>query len=129
MRLKFGTKIKKGLIIAASLTLLLVYTTANSATGPIITEAGVDPVKVRPGDTMTVTVAVEDESGVSDVIADMDGIDTLELEIVEGTIYNGIWQKEWLVHDTVVKDYNTTIIVTNMLGLISKTIIEWSDPD
>lgn len=50
MRLKFGTKIKKGLIIAASFTLLLVYTVANSAAGPIITEAGVDP-KITPSPT------------------------------------------------------------------------------
>jgi len=59
---------------------------------PQITDAYVDPVKVRPGDTMLVTAEIEDDYGISSVTADMGGIETIELELVNGSIYKGVWQ-------------------------------------
>ena len=94
---------------------------------PIIISAYVEPDDVWPGDIMLVSVEVRDNYGVSSVIADMGGIETIELENVKGSIYQGIWQYNWLVHDTLVQNYTTNISVTNMLGNNASTSILWRD--
>jgi len=98
---------------------------------PKIVNAYVNPIKVQPGDVMTITVEAEDDSGIKEVIAEMPyegGSDLVNLELVNGTVNNGTWQGEWIVHDTLVKDYTTIITVINLNDVSSKSIIEWRDP-
>lgn len=71
---------------------------------------------MRPGDIMTIKVEIEDASGISQVIGDIGGIDLINLSLAEGTIYNGTWYAQWLVHDTETRNYNTTITAINFLG-------------
>jgi len=95
---------------------------------PKIISASVEPSKVVPGDTMIVTAEVEDCYGIESVTADMGGIETIELKLVEGNVYRGIWQRSWLVHSTEEKKYITTITATNVLGKKAAFEVEWEDP-
>ena len=97
------------------------------STYPVI-DAGVSPLKVRPGDTMLVTASCVDPAGIETVTADMGGIETIQLSLISGTIYDGTWQATWLVHDTEVRDYNTTVTATNVFGESSSVNVGWSDP-
>ncbi len=69
-------------------------------TAPEITNSYVQPTNVRPGNTMLVSAEIKDNYGISEVAADMGGIATMPLLLRNGTIYNGVWQNNWLVHDT-----------------------------
>jgi len=109
------------MVVALLFVLALPSTVQAAKDSPLIHHASVQPTKVFPGDTMTVTAEVSDPSGISSVTADMGGIDTIPLSLVEGTIYHGTWQGQWLVHDTTVRDYVTTIVATNSLGKSSAT--------
>ncbi|MEA2004538.1 MAG: hypothetical protein U9O53_06330, partial [archaeon] len=103
----------------------------SQATAPTMVNATVDPTKVWPGDMMHVSAEVKDDSGISSVTAEMPhegGSDILNLSLSEGTIYGGIWEDDWLVHDTLVKNYTTTVTATNINGISSTAEIEWSDP-
>ncbi|MEE8402347.1 MAG: hypothetical protein V3R93_01195 [Candidatus Hydrothermarchaeaceae archaeon] len=117
-----------GVLVVLALLSISSIGTTQEPSEPRITDAYVDPLKVVPGDTMLVSAEVEDDYGIATVTADMGGIETIELELVDGTIYDGLWQEQWLVHDTEVKDYITTITATNVLGLTATAEVEWSDP-
>jgi hypothetical protein len=77
---------------------------------------------------MLITASCVDSAGIETVTADMGGIETIQLSLISGTIYNGTWQTTWLVHDTEVRDYNTTVTATNVFGESSSVNIGWSDP-
>ncbi|MFC1995671.1 hypothetical protein ACFLVM_02200 [Chloroflexota bacterium] len=94
---------------------------------PLIHQAFVDPAKVNPGDTMMVTAEVSDSSGVESVTANMGDVDTIPLELTQGSIYHGTWHGQWRVHDTTIKDYITTIVATNSRGDSSSEEITWRD--
>jgi hypothetical protein len=100
---------------------------SSISTYPLI-DAGVSPLKVRPGDTMLVTASCVDPAGIETVTADMGGIETIQLSLISGTICDGTWQATWLVHDTEVRDYNTTVTATNVFGECSSVNVGWSDP-
>ena len=100
----------------------------NYNLNPVIISALVEPEKVIPGDIMTVTTKIKDNFGIKSVIADMGGIETIELKQIDGDIYQGTWENKWKVHSTEVKDYVTTIIVTNIFNQNTIKEIEWSDP-
>lgn len=95
---------------------------------PVIYSAEVSPTKVRPGDTMLIQVEAGDNIAIDSVVADMAGIETVELELVEGDAGNGFWQAEWLVHSTKIMDYTTIVTVTDVDGLTVSAPIQWSDP-
>ena len=115
-------------IVAALLLAFSSFPTAGGAgNAPLIHHASVQPTKVHPGDTMTVTAEVSNPSGIESVTADMGGIETISLSLVAGSIEHGTWQGQWLVHDTTTRDYVTTIVATNSLGKSSATDIVWSD--
>ncbi len=86
-------RIKIALVLLVMVSVISAYTAADSPSAPRITDAYVDPLKVVPGDTMLVSAAVEDDYGIANVTADMGGIETIELGLVGGTIYDGLWQK------------------------------------
>jgi len=110
----------------STITNLLPATSFEDA--PLIHHASVEPIKVLPGDTMTVTAEVSDPSGIESVTADMGGIETISLSLTRGSIYDGTWQGQWLVHDTTSRDYVTTIVATNSQGDSSTKDVLWSDP-
>jgi len=101
----------------------------NNSLEPIIVSAYVEPTDVWPGDTMLVSLEIKDNYGISSVTADMGGIETIELELTKGSIYRGIWQSKWLVHDTLRQNYTTNITVTNILGRQALISVNWSDDE
>ena len=116
------------LSVFATASMIAAYSSQSSiSTHPLI-DAGVSPLKVRPGDTMLITASCVDSAGIETVTADMGGIETIQLSLISGTICNGTWQDTWLVHDTEVRDYNTTVTATNVFGESSSVNIGWSDP-
>jgi len=121
--------------VAMALTVVaLLFVVALPSSGqsaedlPIIHHASVQPTKVHPGDTMTITAEVADPSGIESVTADMGGIETISLGLIEFSMHHGTWQGQWLVHDTKARDYVTTIVATNSQGKSSTTDIVWRDP-
>jgi hypothetical protein len=90
-------------VLLSSLILFSSTEAADVSTSPRIISAKVEPEKVRPKDVMTITAEVKDDSGIKSVTADMGGIETIKLELKEGSIYQGVWEKQWVVHDTEVK--------------------------
>ena len=95
---------------------------------PNIVNAYVDPVKVVPGDIMLVSAEIMDSHGITQVKANMGDIETIDLELKQGTIHNGIWQAEWLVRDTGPREYTTIITATNRIKKSSSASIVWLDP-
>ncbi len=98
---------------------------------PTIINAYVEPVKVRPGDLMSVVALVQDDYGIDEVTAKMPfegGHDLINLELAEGTALNGEWRGTWTVHDTIYKEYVTTITAFSKSGLSSSVDITWTDP-
>ena len=65
------------------------------ASPPLIHHASVHPDKVLPGDVMTVTAEVSSGTGIISVTADMGGIETISLRLLEGSAHNGTWQADW----------------------------------
>jgi len=53
--------------------------------------------------------------------------DVLDLELINGTKYDGTWQDVWDVHDTLEKNYTTVIRAENEEGIISEERVVWSD--
>ena len=115
-------------MLALLFALALPITGQSAEDSPLIHHASVQPAKVRPGDTMTVTAEVSDSSGIESVTADMGGIETVSLSLIEGSIYDGTWQGQWLVHNTTARDYVTTIVATNSLGKSATRDVLWRDP-
>jgi prepilin-type N-terminal cleavage/methylation domain-containing protein len=102
---------------------------ANELTDiPVIVDSYVFPKKVLPGDTMTIEASITDSLGVSEVKADMGGIEVISLSLVSGTSQDGVWQAKWNVHDTQNKGYITKLTVTSLDGENTSTNIAWSDP-
>ena len=103
----------------------------NIVFAPRIINCSVDPTKVQPGDLMTVSVSVLDPFGVKEVQANFSheiGFDIVGLSLVSGTIYRGVWQGQWTVHDTKVKEYSTVVTVLSRSSFSKSVIIYWFDP-
>lgn len=94
----------------------------------IFLSGSIDPMKVAPGDEVTVTVEIKDNYGIEKVTADMGGIATIELKLIEGTIKQGIWQGIWIAFDTEPKNYQTTVLAVNVLGKQGTMTLNWEDP-
>jgi hypothetical protein len=98
--------------------------------GPTITNTYTDPNDVVPGGEMLVSADVADPAGVKSVVAEMPyegGSDILQMNLTKGTVYQGTWQGTWTAHDTLVKQYTTTLTATNQLGQISQGQVYWTD--
>ena len=115
------------LAIALIFLLIVPFDTFNNPFKPDI-KADIAPEKVKNGDTMHIEVEISDTFGVSEVQADMGGIETILLQRVGGTEKDGIWQAEWKVHDAEDKDYVAIIKAKNKLGISSSKELNWSDP-
>ncbi|MBN2014476.1 MAG: DUF2341 domain-containing protein, partial [Candidatus Altiarchaeota archaeon] len=95
---------------------------------PTISSIYVEPLKVAPGDFMHVSAEVSDGYEIESVTAYMGGIEIIELRLLNGSVYRGIWGGDWLVHDTENREYTTTVTATNALGFSSSADVGWSDP-
>ena len=95
---------------------------------PEIISASVEPSKVVTGNTMTITAEIRDTFGLKTVSADMGSIETIQLKLVSGSAYHGVWKGAWVVHSTEQKDYITRITATDFIGLSSSIDVIWSDP-
>ena len=98
---------------------------------PIILDAYVKPTKVKVGDKMQVFVHVQDNLGIESVIAEMpyeNGKDIIKLSLTNGTIYDGLWEQTWKVHNTKPINYTTLITITNNDNQKIYTEIVWEDP-
>ncbi|MCD6477797.1 MAG: DUF2341 domain-containing protein, partial [Candidatus Aenigmarchaeota archaeon] len=100
----------------------------ESLSFPTIFFTTIMPSKVSPGDVMTVDAEVIDAYGMESVEADMGGIETVNLELVDGDSHKGLWRGVWNVHNTEIENYTTRIVATNSLGLRSWRDLTWSDP-
>ncbi|MBU0527001.1 right-handed parallel beta-helix repeat-containing protein, partial [Candidatus Micrarchaeota archaeon] len=103
----------------------------SAGSGPNIISASVNPEKVVPGDRMAITVYVSDPYGIESVQAVMPhelGNDTLILNQTSGSEFNGIWEGIWTVHDTIAKEYVSTIIAQNKNAETSTSYVTWFDP-
>ena len=100
---------------------LIVGALANSASatddaiGPDIKSLTVTPASARPGDTVTISMAVTDETGVQDVAFYMEVGGTLNnicdnsLSRVSGDALSGTWEKVCTIPNPVL---NGTYVVT-----------------
>jgi len=112
---------------------------------PEIINAKVEPLKVQPGDVLITTVEFKDDYGIVSAVAsygheNKDCIlinlqkdcnivtDEIPMSLIKGNKLKGTYKAAWVVHDTKVKKYYTTIYLTNKKGLTSMTKLEWWDP-
>ncbi|MEM5826109.1 MAG: DUF2341 domain-containing protein [Candidatus Aenigmatarchaeota archaeon] len=132
-------EMKKYLIILMAILIILAFFSIylTSPTGfiisifskpPEIINASVDPIKVEPSDWMIIRAEIKDEYGIESVKADMAGIETINLSLVEGNATHGVYQATWFVHSVEVgKTYNATIIARNIKGKESFVKVEFHD--
>lgn len=116
------------MIINLLITTFLFAPVVSADESPNITGISINPTKVIPGDVMKIYANISDSVGVVSVQVDMGGIETVTLQLISGTIYNGTWAGSWKVHDTEPKKYNAKITAKNRLGFTSSSTAEWSDP-
>jgi hypothetical protein len=123
-------KILLVLIIGLALVLNIVNAFETNKELPIqITSANLSKADVKVGDTLTVTVEVRAAVGIKEIVADMGGIENITLQHMAGNLYQGTWQKDWLVHSTEVKNYTVTLFVRDNTGneLIDRNL-KFTDP-
>ncbi len=96
---------------------------------PKIISVKVSPKKVIPGEIMVITAEIHDKNGMKEVIANIGEIDVINLKLIEGTIYKGLWQGRWKAHSIISnKDYTTILIAKSKTGKNTAINIFWSDP-
>jgi len=96
----------------------------------IVNNITLKPEKVRPGDVMNIYVQIENKYGVKSVKIKMPyegGSDLLELNLHNGTKYNGWWHGQWVVHDTAVKHYMSDVLVKDYSGQQLRVNAGWAD--
>jgi|GEM_PF-1926139 len=96
--------------------------------GTHVLEARNTPAKVVPGDTMHIETTLRDEDGIDMVLAHIGELVTVELELSEGTKFEGVWKYDWLVERTEYKNYTTELEIINTKGENTFYTLFWSDP-
>jgi len=71
--------------------------------------ASLYPENVHRNDTMVVNVSVPFSLGSSSVVADMGGLETVILSLLENNSYVKMWQASWVVPDVDSDDYVAAI--------------------
>jgi hypothetical protein len=106
-----------GIVLLFLVTIIYAFDVSSSSQSAIeIVDVSLSSIKVKPGDNLTVTAEIRSLFGVSSVTADMGGIETIELKLKEGNVYQGTWQNSWLVHSTEEKNYTVTLFVRDNAG-------------
>ncbi len=94
-----------------------------------ILSAWVSPRKVQPGNEMRVHFEIKDTRGIESIEADLGGIETVQLRLIGGDAFHGVWEAVWDVHDTEERQYLATIRArTQRLEILTHTIPFWDPP-
>lgn len=108
------------------------YSIQSAKASSNIYEATIDPLDVKPGNTQKMIVKVRVvEHPIESVIANVEtdsGIKTYNLQLSTGNLEDGVWQGEWVVHDTHSATYRTTFVATNSNGETQEVTLTWTDP-
>jgi len=96
--------------------------------GPVFIDTKLWPKSVINNDTMHFDIRAKDSQGIVLMTIDMGGIETITLNLTDGTIYEGQWIGTWIVHDALTIEYNATITAFNSLGYYNEIKILWEDP-
>jgi len=135
------------LVLIGLIAFILILNLARAMSNePQIINAKVNPLKVQPGDILITTVEFKDDYGIISAVAsyehenkdcilinlqkDCDTVtDEIPMSLIEGDKLEGTYKAAWVVHDTKIKKYYTTVYLTNKLGLTSMKKLEWWDPE
>ena len=122
------------------LTLLLMVSLSSSGMtgmlvgqdGPQILDAQANPIKVRPGENLAITVEVHDILGPGSAVAEFPfegGSDYVDMFVLHSSDNLYTYQAVWTTHDTIdQKWYTTKVTVTDKLGRQAFADVEWQDP-
>jgi len=116
------------IFLSSTVSGLLGTTNVNS---PIFIDCSLNSTKVYCGDTMTVFVHVFDFCGIDTIQAKFhyeNGYDIVNLTLCSGSKFNGQWQGNWNVHDTITKEYHTIVTAYSRSGFSSSYTLSWWDP-
>ncbi len=107
-------------IILLSIAFIPIINTQDniSSSHPIISSFNIFPDKVNLNDSLLLNVSVSNSIGIESVIADIGGIETINLTFIDGTIvndtiYSGLWQSTWLVQNINPGDHIIKIFAFN----------------
>ncbi len=106
------------ILLSAVLVPVIIPQDTTFSTYPVISSFNVFPDKVNLNDSLLLNVSVSDSVGISSVVADIGGLETINLSFIEGTIvndtaYSGFWQSTWLVQNVDSGDFIVEVVVFN----------------
>jgi len=112
-------------------TIILKVESSAISIAPIIFESLVNPAKAKSGDLLTVSISVFDFFGIEKVEAKFfheKGYDLITLNKISESDNISKWQSQWVVHDTLFKEYKIIVTVFSTSGLNTFTELTWYDP-
>jgi len=68
-----------------------------------------DPDRVRVNETLFVNVTIPSPYNITQVRADMAGVETINLSLIDNSTSLHLWQGVWLVHDIIPDEHIMTI--------------------
>ncbi len=119
-------------ILAVVLTLILIFVIIPASLPYLYGDFGSDvsislvPQNVHDGDLVFINVTIPSSYNIRSVNADMGGIETIELSLIDNSTENQLWQATWIVHDAKPGDYFTTIKAVDEKGTPYSSMIDWS---
>lgn len=96
----------------------------------IFQTATVEPNKIKVGETQTTRVEIASVAGVEKVSAQIPfegSYDEIVLRLVSGNERQGVWEGQWVAHNTLAKEYKTKIIAVDRDGKVVETEASWWD--
>lgn len=121
-------------VLSILLSFLLVFVTIVSAS--ILSPQGSSdlevlsvslvPENVHNGDYMSVNVTVLGSYHICSVMADMGGIETINLLLSDNSSLEQLWQTVWVVHDVDVGEYVATITALDEENTSYRSEVRWS---
>ncbi|MFA6896999.1 MAG: DUF2341 domain-containing protein [Patescibacteria group bacterium] len=90
----------------------------------------VEPNKIKVGETQTTRVEIASVVGVEKVSAQIPfegSYDEIALRLVSGNERQGVWEGQWVAHNTLAKEYKTKIIAADRDGKVVETEASWWD--
>ncbi|MFA7171214.1 MAG: DUF2341 domain-containing protein [Candidatus Paceibacterota bacterium] len=136
--------IKKFLIASAVFLFLLFfvfYFSQNIASknGNIVSEKeastifssiSIEPNKIKVGEIQTTRIEIESQEKIEKISAQIPfegSYDEIALRLIDGDNFKGIWEGQWTAHNTLAKEYETTIIAITASGKTETGTATWWD--
>jgi len=136
--------IKKFLIASAVFLFLLFfvfYFSQNIASknGNIVSEKeastifssiSIEPNKIKVGEVQTTRIEIESQEKIEKISAQIPfegNYDEIALRLIDGDNFKGIWEGQWTAHNTLAKEYETTIIAITASGKTETGTATWWD--